>query len=52
MIPKLVNIQTLLLLKYLRLVFITSYATLAYLADVFIIEEYQGLGLGKWLNLL
>ena len=28
---------------------ITDKATFAYLADVFIIEEYQGLGLSKWL---
>lgn len=28
---------------------ITDYATFAYLADVFILPEYQGKGLGKWL---
>ena len=28
---------------------ITDYATYAYLADVYILEEYQGQGLGKWL---
>jgi len=28
---------------------ITDYATFAYLADVFIIEEYRGRGLSKWL---
>jgi GNAT superfamily N-acetyltransferase len=28
---------------------ITDYATFAYLADVFIQEEYRGQGLGKWL---
>ncbi len=28
---------------------VTDYATFAYLADVFIIEEYRGQGLGKWL---
>lgn len=28
---------------------ITDRATFAYLADVFIIEEYRGRGLGKWL---
>ena len=28
---------------------ITDRATFAYLADVFIIEEYRGLGLSKWL---
>ena len=28
---------------------ITDYATYAYLCDVFILEEYQGRGLGKWL---
>lgn len=28
---------------------ITDYATFGYLADVFILEEHQGLGLGKWL---
>ena len=28
---------------------ITDYATFAWIADVFILEEYQGQGLGKWL---
>ncbi|MGE5403810.1 MAG: GNAT family N-acetyltransferase [Candidatus Saccharibacteria bacterium] len=28
---------------------ITDYATVFYLSDVFIIPEYQGRGLGKWL---
>jgi len=28
---------------------ITDYATFAYFSDVFILEEYRGLGLGKWL---
>ena len=28
---------------------ITDYATYAYLADVFVLEAYQGRGLGKWL---
>jgi GNAT superfamily N-acetyltransferase len=28
---------------------ITDYATYAYLADVFIIEEFRGRGLAKWL---
>ncbi|HLI71227.1 MAG TPA: GNAT family N-acetyltransferase [Ktedonobacteraceae bacterium] len=28
---------------------ITDYATFAYVSDVFIIEEYRGKGLGKWL---
>ncbi len=28
---------------------ISDYATFAYLADVFISEEYRGRGLGKWL---
>ncbi len=28
---------------------ISDYATFAYLADVFVIEEFQGRGLGKWL---
>ncbi len=28
---------------------ITDYATYAYLADVFVLESYQGRGLGKWL---
>jgi GNAT superfamily N-acetyltransferase len=28
---------------------ITDFATFAYLADVFILEEYRGHGLGKWL---
>lgn len=27
----------------------TDYATFAYLADVFIVEEYRGKGLSKWL---
>ena len=27
----------------------TDYATFAWLADVFIAEEYRGRGLGKWL---
>ena len=27
---------------------ITDYATLAYLSDVYILEEYQGEGLGRW----
>lgn len=29
--------------------FITDYATFAYLCDVFIVEQFQGLGLSKWL---
>ncbi|MEA9389969.1 GNAT family N-acetyltransferase [Acerihabitans sp. TG2] len=29
--------------------FITDYATFAYLCDVYILEEYQGKGLGGWL---
>jgi len=29
--------------------FITDYATFAYLCDVYIVEEYQGKGLGGWL---
>lgn len=28
---------------------VTDYATFAWLADVFIIEDYRGHGLGKWL---
>ncbi|HEX8096951.1 MAG TPA: GNAT family N-acetyltransferase [Pyrinomonadaceae bacterium] len=28
---------------------ITDYATFAWLADVFVLEEFRGLGLGKWL---
>ncbi len=28
---------------------ITDYSRLAHLADVFILKEYRGLGLGKWL---
>ena len=28
---------------------ITDHATFAYLADVFVLEEYRGLGLGVWL---
>lgn len=28
---------------------VTDYATFAWLADVFVLEEYRGLGLGKWL---
>ena len=28
---------------------ITDYATFAYLADVFILEEFRGRGLSKWL---
>ena len=28
---------------------VSDYATFAYLADVFILPEYQGQGLGKWL---
>jgi len=28
---------------------VTDHATFAYLADVFVIDGYQGLGLGKWL---
>ncbi len=28
---------------------ITDHATFAYLADVFVLEEYRGLGLSKWL---
>lgn len=28
---------------------ITDRATFAYLADVFLLDEYRGLGLGKWL---
>lgn len=29
--------------------FITDYATFAYMADVFVIENYRGKGLGRWL---
>ncbi|MEE9443805.1 MAG: GNAT family N-acetyltransferase [candidate division Zixibacteria bacterium] len=29
--------------------FVTDYATFAWLADVFILDEYKGKGLGKWL---
>ena len=28
---------------------VTDYATFGYLCDVFILKEYQGIGLGKWL---
>ncbi len=28
---------------------VTDYATFGYLADVFVLEEHQGQGLGKWL---
>jgi GNAT superfamily N-acetyltransferase len=28
---------------------ITDYATFAYLCDVYVLEQYQGAGLGKWL---
>jgi GNAT superfamily N-acetyltransferase len=28
---------------------ISDYATYAYLADVFVLDEFRGLGLGKWL---
>jgi GNAT superfamily N-acetyltransferase len=28
---------------------VTDYATFAWLADVFVLEEYRGQGLGKWL---
>lgn len=28
---------------------ITDYATFAYLADVFVLDEFRGAGLGKWL---
>jgi GNAT superfamily N-acetyltransferase len=28
---------------------VTDYTTFAYLADVFVLEEYRGQGLGKWL---
>jgi GNAT superfamily N-acetyltransferase len=28
---------------------VTDYATFAYLADVFVLEEHRGRGLGKWL---
>ncbi|MDP5007708.1 MAG: GNAT family N-acetyltransferase [Glaciimonas sp.] len=29
--------------------FITDYATFAYMADVFVLNEFRGQGLGKWL---
>jgi GNAT superfamily N-acetyltransferase len=29
---------------------ITDYATFAWIADVFVVEEYRGRGLGKWLS--
>ncbi len=29
--------------------FVTDYATFAYLCDVYVLEEYQGAGLGGWL---
>jgi GNAT superfamily N-acetyltransferase len=29
--------------------FITDYATFAYMADVFVVEEFRGQGLGRWL---
>jgi GNAT superfamily N-acetyltransferase len=29
--------------------FITDYATFAYMADVFVIDEFRGKGLGRWL---
>ena len=29
--------------------FITDYTTFAYMADVFVTEEYRGQGLGRWL---
>ena len=29
--------------------FITDYATFAYMADVFVVDEYRGKGLGRWL---
>lgn len=29
--------------------FITDYATFAYLCEVYVLEEYQGKGLGRWL---
>jgi GNAT superfamily N-acetyltransferase len=28
---------------------VTDHATFAYLADVFVLEEHRGLGIGKWL---
>ena len=28
---------------------VTDYATFAYLADVFVLEDHRGRGLGKWL---
>src|ERR1700704_2280159 len=28
---------------------VTDYATFAWIADVFIVEEYRGTGVGKWL---
>ena len=28
---------------------ITDYATFAYVCDVYVLEDYQGKGLGKWL---
>ena len=28
---------------------ITDYVTIAYLTDVYVLEEYQGKGLGTWL---
>ncbi|PVH95669.1 acetyltransferase [Periconia macrospinosa] len=28
---------------------VTDYVTLAYLTDVYVLDEYQGLGLGKWM---
>lgn len=28
---------------------VTDYATFAYVCDVYVLEEYQGQGLGKWL---
>lgn len=28
---------------------LTDYVTFAYLTDVYVLEEYRGLGLGKWL---
>ena len=28
---------------------VTDYATFAYLCDVYVLEAYQGKGLGKWL---
>lgn len=29
--------------------FITDYATFAYMADVFVVDNYRGKGLGRWL---